>query len=95
MQQPQGLHLPGEPQVQTASFVLFLRIMGISQKQQGFGPRHQCAPDMAQGTEDTALNSVQSPSLMKLSGDRHRHQERSKSLAFQMVISAMEKNNAR
>lgn len=39
MQQPQVLHLPGEPQVQTASFVLFLQIMGISQKQQGFGPK--------------------------------------------------------
>lgn len=34
--------------------------LGITQKQHGFGLRHQCAPDIAQGTEDTALNRTQS-----------------------------------
>lgn len=46
-------------------FLLSLGILGIPQKQQGFGFLQQCAPDTAQGTEYTALTEP-SPSVVKL-----------------------------
>lgn len=47
----------------------FLRLLGLSQKQQGFGLRHPCALDTSQSPENLALNRTQSLSHETVQGE--------------------------
>ena len=61
----------------------------------GFGPQATVRSRHSSGRGRYSPEPSSVPPSLNSAGDRHRHLERSKSLASQVVLSAVEKNKAR